>query len=1285
MRKIFFSAILLIASVVSVWATNVTVTMNAVSTTMTLVDKSTGTPVAIGDPANKVYTFTAAEGTYVLTGYDTDGTTVNGTMELNIKGESQSFKVFTITTYATNSDWVYGTDYTINLSVITRDGKALVTTLGDSKTAGRKTFLTLEGNTYFCDLVPTAAHSDYAPFYKTGTINSNDNVQGAIPAAQEVKITAPEGAVVFVGRKTAHFVPFIEEKPVGIDGTTYTFKLAKGGEYNYRVSKAGGLTQAGVFKVEETDLTFTEDDFSAKSPKWIDHDVQSNGGYNVADIFLNINAQEHLKLNQGDTYDVLALRNWEIINSITTNYFIEPDYTYTVTNLNGVADNSVVTIDADGTLHAVANGAAIVTVTYDAIHMTGMIGGEYWSAIWPENTGVFVVTVGDHATGIDLGMTINETNEEKYKLAGTAYDADFDVLYFADTETAFPYTFKPANVKSVKVAYPTIGENAATYNGFGTDGVTYDSEKGTYTVQVKFGRQIVQLTNEAGVSEYQVLVGKPVHIEATAVGRQQTGTFRPGDEVKVQLSGLFHPANKLAGIHNFNATTIYKRNGKELKSSSNQYTYCSTPAAQAVSFTIDADYDISGGNDTLRGGVIRLGGFGDPFGNHRNTSKKFGRGPNFTSGSQSAIFGTLPEIILPLEARPADKTLTFNTNVDECVITVNDYKGKALTPTDGKFTVNTFDYTYLVEKKGYKSVAGTISVTSESPETITQNITLEAIDNTDVAWDGLTTSYEPEQEEGIYVIKSGYHMAWFAKKVNDGTYNIKGKLANDISLGGYNWTPVGGNSSSKAFKGQFDGQNHAIKDLYINSTATYQGLFGYVQDAQITNLTVIGEIKTTANNAAAIAAYTNGSTVIDRCASYVSISSTASYVAGITCNTMNRNVTITNCANYGTLQGANYVAGIAANVQQPATIKNVLNYGEIISDGANVGAIRGHKTNGTYEHIYAVKAYAIDTVATVKTAVCDAKTFAKGIVADSLGEAFGQTIGIDAYPVLGGAKLYKHGDLYFNTEDMPAANAVATFENEEGGIQLNESTHAWLGATPDNPGFSYWKSGDYTFYTDNYYGYYLAFYASNETENTSTGWQQPYRSAIGGAFESTNFGIWSSDYYGSNSIMSDKPLPATGFYVTNNAYAAHVMATGDGGKQFEEGDYLNLVCVGKLAGVEMGTITVELAKDTKYIKDWTFIDLSSLGQVNEVMFYMTGSDTGAWGLNTPAYFCMDNFGATKPLDYVAPAMDDLANVPTAVEQTQTQTVVSVQKFLNNGVLYILRDGRKYTVQGQIVQ
>lgn len=45
---------------------------------------------------------------------------------------------------------------------------------------------------------------------------------------------------------------------------------------------------------------------------------------------------------------------------------------------------------------------------------------------------------------------------------------------------------------------------------------------------------------------------------------------------------------------------------------------------------------------------------------------------------------------------------------------------------------------------------------------------------------------------------------------------------------------------------------------------------------------------------------------------------------------------------------------------------------------------------------------------------------------------------------------------------------------------------------------------------------------------------------------------------------------------------------------------------------------------TEAIDKWTTCDLSELGHVNTIEINFKGSDYGQWGLNTPAYVCLDN-------------------------------------------------------------
>ena len=87
----------------------------------------------------------------------------------------------------------------------------------------------------------------------------------------------------------------------------------------------------------------------------------------------------------------------------------------------------------------------------------------------------------------------------------------------------------------------------------------------------------------------------------------------------------------------------------------------------------------------------------------------------------------------------------------------------------------------------------------------------------------------------------------FRDDVNSGN-TYEGKvilLTNDMDLGGEEWEPIGlypmENSSptdetNKPFKGIFDGKNHEVNGLYINTTDKVQGLFGLVVSGTIKNV-----------------------------------------------------------------------------------------------------------------------------------------------------------------------------------------------------------------------------------------------------------------------------------------------------------------------------------------------------------------------------------------------------------------------------------------------------------------
>ena len=136
-------------------ASQVEVTMNAKSKLIkSLVNMSTNENVEVGEPDGNKYTFDAADGSYLLTATAADGETVSGTIQLDIDAEHTTFTIFSPEVRMRNTDWVFGTDYTYNLKVTTKEGDVVNTTMGDY-TSGNKMFLVFTGNTYYLDLIPS--------------------------------------------------------------------------------------------------------------------------------------------------------------------------------------------------------------------------------------------------------------------------------------------------------------------------------------------------------------------------------------------------------------------------------------------------------------------------------------------------------------------------------------------------------------------------------------------------------------------------------------------------------------------------------------------------------------------------------------------------------------------------------------------------------------------------------------------------------------------------------------------------------------------------------------------------------------------------------------------------------------------------------------------------------------------------------------------------------------------------------------------------------------------------
>ncbi len=151
------------------------------------------------------------------------------------------------------------------------------------------------------------------------------------------------------------------------------------------------------------------------------------------------------------------------------------------------------------------------------------------------------------------------------------------------------------------------------------------------------------------------------------------------------------------------------------------------------------------------------------------------------------------------------------------------------------------------------------------------------------------------------------------------------------------------------------------------------------------------------------------------------------------------------------------------------------------------------------------------------------------------------------------------------------------------------------------------------------------------TFSSATLFPDQFNSVTGKAYEGNNFCVV---YPQGETIDIDGGATVKGFYVTNSAYVYTSMTNGDTyAKKFELGDWFKLTITGYDAkGNATGTKEFYLAdlRDASLayiIKDWCYVDLSGLGKVYKIGFTLSSSDNNTWGMNTPAYFCMDNFGA----------------------------------------------------------
>ena len=229
-----------------------------------------------------------------------------------------------------------------------------------------------------------------------------------------------------------------------------------------------------------------------------------------------------------------------------------------------------------------------------------------------------------------------------------------------------------------------------------------------------------------------------------------------------------------------------------------------------------------------------------------------------------------------------------------------------------------------------------------------------------------------------------------------------------------------------------------------------------------------------------------------------------------------------------------------------------------------------------------------------------------------------------------------------------AQQNVADFEN----LSLETESY-WDGSDLSGTSlaskyYTEFSSGDVTLnntWITDWGGYWASDWLySNSEDDTTSGYGNLHSCIAGmGANSSANYVIGGNKSFMKIDTSNNDSL--VGFYITNTTYAHNSMRDGDTyGKVFGDSlnaagendstngeDFFKLTIYSIENGIEQDSVSFMLADFTfeedsnDYIVDeWKFVDLSSFGIVDSIMFSLSSSDVGLYGMNTPAYFALDD-------------------------------------------------------------
>jgi len=231
------------------------------------------------------------------------------------------------------------------------------------------------------------------------------------------------------------------------------------------------------------------------------------------------------------------------------------------------------------------------------------------------------------------------------------------------------------------------------------------------------------------------------------------------------------------------------------------------------------------------------------------------------------------------------------------------------------------------------------------------------------------------------------------------------------------------------------------------------------------------------------------------------------------------------------------------------------------------------------------------------------------------------------------------------------------------------------------------------FYPTNFdFGFWLGGWSiSNVTDTNTSGFENLYGVKAGSGQDSETFAVGQQG--ARINVLSDLTVnPIEGLYITNTTYAYNSMRDGDdfakkfGGDSGDDPDFFKLVIQGYTNG-ELTADSVEFFladfrfsdNSEDYLVDtWEWVALSDLGAVDSLEFRLSSSDNGVYGMNTPAFFCMDNL--TMNLVSVFEKPQFLTAINVFPNPTNQELTIDLQSFDNELVTLEI-----FNLNGQLIR